>query len=161
MELWDAYDRDGSLIDGALLRRGEDIPQGMYHLVSDVLVRHRDGSYLLMQRDPHKKWGGMWEATAGGSALRGETALDCALRELREETGIRAEKLREVGRVTSPDTIYVEFLCLTDWEKDAVTLQEGETVAFRWVSGEELLAMDRDDLITSRMQHFIRELQPG
>ena len=161
MELWDAYDREGSLIDGVLLRRGEDIPQGMYHLVSDVLVRHRDGSYLLMQRDPHKKWGGMWEATAGGSALRGETALDCALRELREETGIRAEELREVGKVTSPDTIYVEFLCLTDWEKDAVTLQEGETVAFRWVSGEELLAMDRDDLITSRMQHFIRELQPG
>ena len=161
MELWDAYDGNGKIIDGAVLIRGEEIPEGQYHLVSDVLVRHCDGSYLLMQRDPRKKWGGMWEATAGGSALRGETALDCALRELREETGIRAEELLQVGRVLSRDTIYIEFLCTTDWEKNAVTLQEGETVAFRWVSREELLAMDRDDLITSRMQHFIRELQPG
>ena len=160
MELWDAFDKDGNLIDGAVLRRGEDIPEGMYHLVSDVLVRHRDGSCLLMQRDPRKKWGGMWEATAGGSALRGETARDCALRELREETGIRAVSLREVGRVASSDTIYAEFLCVTDCEKNSVTLQPGETVDFRWVSREELITMDKDELLTSRMQHFIRELRP-
>ena len=159
MELWDAYDADGRKIEGAALVRGEDIPEGMYHLVSDVLVRHRDGSYLLMRRDPRKKWGGMWEASAGGSALRGETAIDCALRELREETGIETEELEEVGRVLSRDTIYAEFLCVTDREKNAVTLQEGVTVAFRWASAEELLAMDRGELITSRMQHFIRELR--
>ena len=159
MELWDAYDRNGKRLDGAVLRRGEEIPEGQYHLVSDVLVQHNDGSYLLMRRDPRKKWGGMWEATAGGSALRGETAPDCAVRELCEETGIRAASLREVGRVASDDSIFVEYLCVTDCEKNSVTLQPGETVDFRWVSREELITMDRDELITSRMQHFIRELQ--
>ena len=45
-----------------------------------------------MQRDFRKHLGGKWELTAGGSALQGETALECASRELREETGIAAEE---------------------------------------------------------------------
>ncbi len=40
----------------------------------------------------------------------------------------------------------------------AVTLQEGETVDFRWVSREELLGMKEDQLVTRRMQQFIDEL---
>ena len=159
MELWDAYDGNFRRIEGVSLVRGEDIPAGVYHLVCDVLVRHTDGSYLLMRRDPRKHYGGLWEATAGGSALRGETPLDCARRELREETGIRAEELRELGRVRSANTHYVEFLCETDWPKDRVTLQEGETVAYRWVSREELIAMRKEELVTKRMQGFLTELQ--
>ena len=159
MELWDAYDENFRRMEGVSLVRGEPIPAGAYHLVCEVLVRHADGSYLLMQRDPRKHYGGLWEATAGGSALRGETPLDCARRELREETGIRAEELQELGRVRSADTHYVEFLCETDWPKDRVTLQEGETVAYRWVSREELIAMRKEELVTKRMQGFLTELQ--
>ena len=54
----------------------------------------------------------MWEATAGGSALQNESPLDCAIRELQEETGIRTDNLVEVGRERSNDTIYVEFCAL-------------------------------------------------
>ena len=162
MEIWDAYDGEFNRIEGMTLVRGEPVPEGLYHLVCDILVRHADGSYLLMRRDPRKRHGGMWEATAGGSALRGETPLDCALRELREETGIEAEALTEIGRVVGDAhrTLYVEFLCVTDWPKDAVTLQEGETCDYRWVSREALIAMRSDMLITERMQAFIEELKP-
>ena len=159
MELWDAYDRDFNRIEGATLVRGEPVPEGMYHMVCEVLVRHADGEYLLMQRDRRKPYGGMWEASAGGSALRGETPPECARRELREETGIDAEALTELGRVVSPETrsIYVQFLCVTDCAKDAVTLQAGETVAWRWVSREALLSMDGSELLPSRMKGFIME----
>lgn len=159
MEIWDAYDRDLNRIADVSLIRGEPIPAGLYHLVCDVIVRHTDGSYLLMQRDPRKSFGGMWEATAGGSALRGEAPLPCVIRELWEETGIRAARLAEVGRVRGGDTIYVEYLCETNCEKDAVVLQPGETVAWRWVSREELLAMKKSELVTERMQSFIEELR--
>ena len=159
MELWEAYEENFRRVEGVSLVRGEDIPAGVYHLVCDVLVRHADGSYLLTRRDPRKHYGGLWEATAGGSALQGEAPLDCARRELREETGIRAEELRELGRVRSGNTHYVEFLCETDWPKDRVTLQEGETVAYRWVSREELIAMRKEELVTKRMQGFLTELQ--
>lgn len=158
MELWDAYDVNFNKIEGMTLTRGEPIPQGVFHLVCDVLVRHADGSYLVMQRDPRKHHGLMWEATSGGSALQGETPLECAKRELFEETGIVAQNITEVGGETERQCHYVEFLCVTDCAKDSVTLQEGETVAYRWVSKEELLQM-RENLLTERMQQFIDELK--
>ena len=159
MERWDAYDGELRRIEGMSLIRGEDIPAGVYHLVCEVLVRHAGCRYLLMRRDPRKHYGGLWEATAGGSALQGEAPLDCARRELREETGIRAEELQELGRVRSANTHYVEFLCVTDWPKDGVTLQAGETVAYRWVSRTEFRSLREEELVTKRMQGFLPELR--
>lgn len=153
MEKWDAYDSQLNKIDGVTLVRGEEIPDGLYHLVCNVVVKHVDGTYLLMQRDLRKRYGGMWEATAGGSALMGETPLECAKRELREETGIVATELTEVGRavVDEPHAIFVQFLCVTDWQKDKITLQEGETIAYKWVSKEQVLAMQGKELLTKRV----------
>ena len=71
-EFWDAYDKKFNKIENTTLVRGETIPDGIYHLVSEVIVKHTDGSYLLMQRDLRKHHGGEWEVTAGGSALQGE-----------------------------------------------------------------------------------------
>lgn len=159
VELWDAYDRNFNKIANVTLVRGESIPDGVFHLVCDVIVKHTDGSYLLMQRDFRKHYGGLWEATAGGAALRGEDAMTCARRELLEETGVAADNLTEVGRVRKDQTIYVEFLCVTNCAKDSVTLQQGETIAYRWVSRAELIAMKADELVTQRMQTFMEELQ--
>ena len=160
MELWDAYNAGFEKIENAILVRGEKIPDGLFHLVCDILVKHTDGTYLLMQRDLRKHFGGMWEATAGGSALSGETPLECAKRELREETGIMASELTEVGCLVDHQahSIYVEFLCITNWNKNNITLQEGETIAFKWVSCNELVNMRNDELVTERMKNFIAEL---
>ncbi len=73
MELWDAYNSNFEKIEGMTLVREEQdkIPAGVYHLVCEVLVKHVDGTYLLMKRDPTKPlFPNMWEATAGGSALQ-------------------------------------------------------------------------------------------
>ncbi len=60
MELWDAYDKDFKKIQGVTLIRGEEIPEGFFHLVCDIIVRHIDGSYLIMKRDKSKRRGGAW-----------------------------------------------------------------------------------------------------
>lgn len=161
MEIWDAYKAELILMENLRLYRGQEIPKGVYHLVCDILVQHGDGTYLLMKRDDRKHYGGMWEATAGGSALQGETALQCAIRELREETGIISSDLREVGRVVSDVThsIYVEFICVTNGEKEKIAMQDGETSDYKWVSKDELLSMRKDELITDRMQQFIEALK--
>ena len=150
MELWDAYDSDFRKVDGVALIRGEPIPEGLRHLVCDVIVRHTDGSYLLMQRDMRKQYGGMWEASAGGSALQNDTPAVCAARELLEETGIRADHLEEVGRTTTRDTFYVEFLCVTDCAKDSVRLQQGETVDYRWVGAPEFFRLLRTEPVLKK-----------
>ena len=161
MEKWNAYTSDLKLVEGVTLIRGEKIPDGVYHLVCDIIVRHTDGDYLIMQRDPKKHYGRMWEATAGGSALLGETPLECAKRELLEETGIIADVLTEVGRIADDEchSVYVEYLCITDCDKNSVRLQEGETSDFRWVEKDTLLKMKGDELITERMELFIDELK--
>ena len=145
MEIWDAYLKDGSLA-GRDLVRGEPIPDGLYHLCCEILVRHTDGDYLLMERAPDKEpYGGYIEASAGGSALKGEDPLTCAKRELFEETGITAEELSEFGVSTVEKVICHSFLCVTDHDKGAVTLQEGETVSSRWVNEEEFKAFVASD----------------
>ena len=109
MEIWDGYNADGTLA-GVDLIRGEEIPKGLYHLVCEILVRHVDGDYLLMQRDFNKEgYPGFFEATAGGSALKGEDKLACAKRELFEETGIASEDFEEIGHSMQHEAA---FLCV-------------------------------------------------
>ena len=147
MELWDGYFRDGTLA-GVDLVRGEPIPEGLYHLVCEILVRHVDGDFLLMQRDFRKpNWGGYYEATAGGSALKGEDKLTCAKRELLEETGITAQELCEIGCFLSHDTIYFSFHCVTDCEKSSEKHQEGETIAYQWLSEKDFLSFICSDAV--------------
>ena len=115
----------------------------------------------MMQRDQNKTNVSMWEASGGGSALKGENAYEAALLELREETGIVAKNLLEVGRVVRPETksAYVVYVCETDCDKDNIVLQEGETVAYRWVNRDTLVHMDGKELLTYRVQMFLDELR--
>lgn len=159
MEIWDAYDEDFNIIEGKTLVRGEEhtFPEGVYHLVVEILVRHKDGTVLLTQRDKRKAYGGKWESSAGGSAIKGETAMEAAVRELREETGIVSGSFTEVGRFVNPKThsVYVDFLVETDCDKDSIVLQEGETIDYCWVQFDTIFNMDRDKLITHRIQKCI------
>ena len=147
MELWDAYDENENIVGEFV--RGEPIPTGLYHLVSEVLVKHTDGSYLLMQRDFSKpNFPGLFEAGAGGSVLKGERPYNAALRELREETGIVAENLVPIYKLKKKNALCYGYLCVTDCDKESVTLQEGETIAYKWLSEKEFLRfIDTNDYV--------------
>ena len=64
MELWDLYDKDGKRTGEVWERRHGnymDIPEGRYHLVSDILVQHRDGTVnsddvLIFDSDVSKEY---------------------------------------------------------------------------------------------------------
>ena len=136
MEIWDGYFRDGTLANIDLIR-GEELPEGIYHMVCEVLVQHKDGDYLLMKRDLSKpNYGGYYEATAGGSALKGEDKIECIKRELLEETGIVSESFKELDSFVCDDSkcIIYTFLCITDCDKTSITLQEGETMSYKWLN---------------------------
>ena len=144
MELWDAYNSKFEKIEGlTLIREEEDkIPEGVYHLV---------------KRDSTKpSYPNMWQATAGGSALQGESALESTFRELREETGIVAYTLEELDWSLGKSSIHCRYLCLTDCAKDSIKLQEGETCDYRWVTAQELLAMKESELIGMEMLRYVK-----
>ena len=158
MEIWDAYYKDETLA-GRDLVRGEPIPEGLYHLVCEILVRHTDGDYLIMQRDFSKpNFGGKYETTSGGSALKGEDKLTCAKRELFEETGIAADNFTQIGHTISDKnkTIYFNFLCVTDCDKSSVKVQEGETVSYKWLSESEFISfINSEEVIEPQKQRYL------
>ena len=147
-ELWDLYHSDGTPA-GRTMVRGDKVPEGLRHLACEVLVRHTDGDYLLMHRCATKSvYPGRWEGTAGGSALFGEDTLSCIQRELLEETGITSKHFSFVaGRNIRGDCIFHTYLCVTDCDKNAVRLQEGETDDFKWVSEQEFIEFINSDQI--------------
>lgn len=151
-ELWDLYDREGRRT-GEIFERGfgtyGNIPQGRFHLVSDILVRNKDGRYLLCKRHMGKDvYPGFWEASAGGSAKVGELPEECAGRELKEETGLEADQLELINvvfREPSHSLIYC-YVADVDAEPDSVILQEGETVDYKWVDAAGLVDYSTSDV---------------
>lgn len=157
-ERWDAYDKSFNKIENMILERGQKLPKGVYHLVGEIIVKHTDGTFLLMQRASCKPMGGMWELTAGGSALCGETASGCAARELQEETGIQTTQLTELDRIVHEEhqSLHVEYVHVTDCDKDAITLQKDETVAYKWACEEEIMSM-QEEIVSSGALKLLAE----
>ena len=81
----------------------------------------------------------MWECT-GGSALAGDDSLTAALREVREETGLRLDPMR--GRRVASHKVTGRFEDVWLFERDValdeLTLQEGETCGAMYASPEKL-----------------------
>ncbi len=88
-ELWDVYDGAGNKT-GRLHRRGEPLRPGERHLCVHIWVRRPSGEFLITRRSARKSMAGLWECT-GGCVVAGEDSLSAALREVREETGLRLD----------------------------------------------------------------------
>ena len=112
-----------------------------------------------MQRDFRKHHGGEWKVTAGGSALQGENGLEAAIRELREETGLSADEMKEITRVVhdGQHSLYIIYLCVSDFDKNSVVLQEGETIDYKWVDKETFEKIDENELAARRTLEAIKE----
>ncbi len=139
MEYWDLYDENLRPL-GRTHRRGEPMEPGTYHIGVDVWVINGKGEILLTLRAPEKEdLPNEWENTCG-SALAGETALEGAMRELREETGIAAGpgELVEFARRVTGHTHLFTYLLRRDVPLETLAFQPGETVDAMYVTPETL-----------------------
>lgn len=145
-ELWDLYNDKKEPLN-ELHERGKTIPDGKYHLVTDIMSVNFDGRVLLTKRHPDKHYGGLWEIT-GGSVQSGESPLEAAVRELKEETGLSAApyELEYCGEIvrrgnSGGNTIHIFYLHKGDFTATDITLQENETVDFRLCTPLEIKEM--------------------
>ena len=104
------------------------------------------GSIFLSQRHPKKQYPLYWECT-GGSVLSGETSLQGAIREVKEELGILltpgSEKLIYQTIRENVQDFYDVWLFHRDIKIEEMRLQETEVVDVQWVSSDKLFEMFR------------------
>ena len=155
MELWDIYDENRRPTGRTAVRDRDVLCAGEYHLVVHIAVFSADGKMLIQRRALSKSAGGMWDITAGGSAVAGENSLDAARRELYEELGLRLELPRPAFTVHFPVGFDDVFLVRAEPDLSTLKLQKEEVCDAKWATKEEIFAMlDAGQFVRYR-RHFL------
>lgn len=164
MEYWDTYFKDGSK-SGLIVKKGEKLPPGHFHIIVETLVKHRDGTYLVMQRDYNKKeYPGLYEGSAGGSLISGETKVEGAIREVREETGLIINEVSPTYYFMSEEdgVISQGYIAQISGNKD-ITYLKGETINHKWLTLKELkvfiLTAEYNKAHASRLKTYLDTLK--
>lgn len=98
--------------------------------------------------------GGMFDATAGGHLGKGETPLEGALRETREEIGVAVSPEDVVFLFAKNNGFTIRYVFLSDrTEKDDVfTLDPNEVEALEWVKLSDL-----DEFVKEKVKKSLRK----
>lgn len=148
MELWDIYDLD-RIKTGRVAQRGKPaseggLGEGEYHLVVHICVFNGRGQLLLQQRQKDKEgYPNLWDVSAAGSALAGETSAAAASRELREELGLIHDFTKERPVWTSHFARGFDdwYMVCIEAEIDSLHLQPEEVQDARWADLAEIERM--------------------
>ena len=147
-ELWDLYDGERKPL-GRTHIRGMRLQKGTYHIAVGIWTVN-DREEILVTRRSHEKpdWPDFWENTAG-SILAGETSRQGAVRELFEETGIRAEEkeLYFLGTEKGRSTIGDCYILRKNLNISDIVLQKGETCDAKWVTLKQLDEMIAEGVV--------------
>ena len=93
------------------------------------------------KHDIHQdKWTGV-----GGKLEKGETPEECAIREVKEETGLTVKHLKLVGIITEPkfdrggNDWYVFVFVIDDFSGELMECEEGE---LEWIDNDKLVELN-------------------
>ena len=162
-EYWDLYD-ENRVFTGKRITKESHAAPGEYRLIAHVWIKNKKGQWLITQRSEGQPYAGWWEPTSG-SVRSGETTLDAALREAREEIGIElspseGKLFRSVFR---PTLMSPNFCDMWVFEKDFplsdITFQPEETCDALWATREQILSlMERGIFMVFDMEKPIKDL---
>ncbi len=147
-ELVAIVDRDNHPI-GAVSRRIMR-QQRLIHRASYVLVFNRRGELFLQKRTLTKDvYPGYWDVAAGGVVQAGESYLESAERELREELGVAGVKLKPLFDQYFEDKdnrVWGRIFSCT--HEGPFTLQAEEIASGRFVALSAIEALHRSEPVT-------------
>lgn len=92
-ELVDIYTKDHVPTGTVAPRKGLVLQEGQYVLYALAVIQDPQGRILITQRSMDKSWGAGWWEVSGGGVLSGETSVQAAVREVREEVGLDVSAL--------------------------------------------------------------------
>lgn len=125
-----------------------------------VITKEQEPKVLLIQRgnEPYK---GCW-AFPGGFMNMDETAEQCALRELKEETGLDLKNIQQIGAYTKVDrdprgrTISIAYLAVIDSPMAVSGMDDAANAAWFPIASLPELAFDHEEIMTDAVALFNR-----
>lgn len=140
----------------------DDFPE--YRECVGVLVCHGPKHILLLRRSAQEdSMVGLWEL-AGGKVEEGETLLEAALLELREETGLvpqEGESLHYYGTDHDHDKKKRYHLFLYEVNSQERDIDEVKVTcsfehdAFQWLTPPEVRRLNREQMVSHHLMRFM------
>lgn len=143
-ELWDLLTKDRQKT-GKTHRRGDKMKPGEYHLVVHACIFNEKNQLLIQQRQTTKKlFPNMWDVSASGCVLSGESSSDAIQREVFEELGLKIDFSNTLPNFSicyhdGFDDFYL--IQKNDIDISKLVIQKEEVKDVRWADKEEVLQM--------------------
>lgn len=157
MELCDLYSKDRVRL-GRTMVRGDAQPQGTFRIIVHSCLFNSKGLMLVQKRQGTKEsWSNLWDMTANGSAIAGETSQEAMGRELFEELGIRHDFRHDppLLTVTENGCFYDIYLFKADCDLDRLVLQAEEVQEVSWADADGIKRMVVDGSFVPYPASFI------
>ncbi len=149
-EIWDVYDINENKLNKKVERDDGMLQEGEYHLSVDVWIVNSRKQFLIQKRSPSKRlFPDMWECSAGGAVVSGETSYQACIREVYEELGIEIDmkNAKMVHKfVRNKNALMNVWLVQQNINLEDIKLQEEEVADVKYASVEDIKLMINDNV---------------
>lgn len=159
-ELFDVYTINREKT-GITLPRGTVLGKEQYRLIAYVCIFNSRNEMLIQQKASFKNEFNIWDFSAGGSSISGETSRDAIQRELMEELGIDYDFSQSKPQLTvyfkqCIDDIYI--VRNLNIEQGDFKLQLDEVKDLQWVDEETILYLINQGRFVRYDKNYIKLL---
>ncbi len=163
MEYWDAYNEKRKKLGHDLIRDVSEFKENEYHIVEEVWIINSKGEILVTQRSKNKKaYPEKWEGTSG-SILKGESSIEGALREVKEEIGLKldAKDLIHFDNEISRENhaIVDKWVVRKDIDLNLLNFSDNEVQDAKYVSFDEFKSMMEKGEIRDIFDYMISDYE--
>lgn len=159
MEFWDVYDKYRNKTGKIVSKDQKNFKEDEYGLAVHIAIFNSKNEMLIQKRQSTKdKYPNLWDVSAGGHAIYGETSEEAIERELFEELGIDFDfsDQRAYFTVNFNDE-FGDFYILKnfDLEINDLKVQHDEVQNATWASKDEVLQLIEEEKFIPYIPSFI------
>lgn len=162
MEIWDLYDENRNIIGEHI--RGEQLPDNGYHLVVHAWIKNSKNEFLISKRAANRLTYPLMYECVGGSVLKGESSLQGAIREIKEEVGLDIEEdsgnlifseiRKEINGKKFNDILDV-WLFNYDGEVNLNDATTDEVESVSWLSLKEIKKLYNENKLVPTLEYIL------